>query len=133
MSRVLTTYKRPSIQVQLETCPDIERLNVLRVLITIGIQKGVLHGEPFTPDKGTVAKWAQAQWNAVVRLMFTATRPGDLCYIYNLVAKWPKDAQTAAIIEESFRLRALVLPSDAEALLAQGIEIEGITKLPVKP
>lgn len=133
MSRVLTTYKRPSIQVQLETCPDIERLNVLRVLITIGIQKGVLHGEPFTPDKGTVAKWAQAQWNAVVRLMFTAETGGKLCYIANVVRSWPKTPQMEAILEESFRLRALVLPSDAEALLAQGIEIEGITKLPPKP
>jgi hypothetical protein len=36
------------------------------------------------------------------------------------------------MLEAALKLRGAVLPSDAELLLAQGIEIEGVTKLPSK-
>ena len=125
MSRILTTYKQPPISVRIAQAPNIEALGAARAALALGLHTGKLD-----PDRKTLQRWEDAIWQTVLRFMFEAKRPGDLCYVYNFVLRWDKPPAIAEMIERALELKAKVLPNDAEWLLSQGIEIEGVTKLP---
>lgn len=122
-------YLRPSMLQRIENARSVEELNVLRLLITAGLVNDQLGGREFAPDERTVQKWARAQWDRALQLILTAPTGSELCYRYNFMFTWPKAEVTRQALEFAFQLKAPALPSIAQELLAQGIIIQGITKL----
>lgn len=122
MSRRLTTYLRPSVRARLETAPDIERLAQLWAGINRAGRAGKLRAE-----KKTLDRWTVAVWNRVGALMGAAPTDGDLCFIYNVVLRWPKPAVVERELEALLKRRMAVLPNQAEREAAAGIELGGRT------
>lgn len=119
--------KKVSVLVQLQSVPDVDTLDALRQVITSGLAHDKVAGKDFIPSQRTVETWAQAQWDSVFRLMFGARRCGDLCYIYNVVRKWPKPDFLALQIDSAFKFASAKIPNDTQLLYLAGIELEGIT------
>ena len=119
------SHRQAPIVSRIEGCKNIEAVNLMRTAIAHGLHKGSLD-----PDRKTLDRWQNAVWGKVIQLMLQCERPGPLCYIYNSVRSWHKEPSVAQLLEHTFTTHIAKLPNDAQWLLQQGIEIEGVTKLP---
>jgi hypothetical protein len=117
--------KRESIDDRIRKAPNIEGLNLMRVAILRGFQLGTLN-----PGQKALDRWNLSVWFRVTALMQEAKTPEHVCFIYNFVYKWPKDPIIAQVLKDTLEKVCARLPNKAERLLARGVEIVGVTKLP---
>jgi hypothetical protein len=118
-------HRQPPVRERIEQAPTVEALDMLRMAITLGLQRGTL-----TPQRKVLDQWHDALWGRLCALIIECKRPGEASAIYNHARSWPKADGIASMLEMVFNEHVKRLPNDAEWLLSQGIEIEGITKLP---
>jgi hypothetical protein len=118
-------HRQPPVRERIESAPNVEALDMFRVAITVGIHRGTLN-----PSRKVLDQWHDALWGRLCSLIVATKRPGEANAIYNHAFTWPKSPGIAEMLEAVLAKHVAGLPSDAEWLLSQGIEIEGVTKLP---
>jgi hypothetical protein len=118
MSRILTTYKQPSIADRIRTAADVKDLSQLRDEITFAMLKAGLD-----PSGRTIRDWREAVYTRICQLIAAAITPGDACFIFNTVYLWYPHDDIRAHLRGQLDQRLAQLPDDATRLRAEGIEI----------
>lgn len=122
MSRVLTTYNRPSILRQIETALSFKHLSALRTTIGLSYRMGKMDAE-----KKTLRQWDDAFYSRLIFILLRIQVIEELCLAYEEARGWMKDPQLDTLIEQAFQARAAQLPNPTQRLLAAGVTIEGVT------
>lgn len=122
MSRILTTYKRPSIAVLIETAPTFDALAKL----WHGIGRAGRAGKISAADK-TINRWIEAGWVRVGHFIVNARTPGEAAYVLNSVRRWQKPPGVYEQLEALFARTVADLPDDVERFARAGIIIEGVS------
>jgi hypothetical protein len=117
-------HRQAPVVSRIETAANVEALDMFRTAILLGLHRGTLD-----PSKKVLDRWHDALWGRLCSLIVATQRPADACYIYNYSRTWIKSEGIAEMIEAVFNKHVAGLPSDAQWLLLQGIEIEGVTSL----
>lgn len=107
MSRVLTTYKNPSIADRIASASDVHQLAALRRLILLDLARGAI-----SPDGKTLDRWTSALWGRVLHFMQSATTGEKLTLVWNVTLNWtrPNEA-TAQFIESEYQTAVRRMPS----------------------
>lgn len=122
MSRVLTTYKNPSIADRLAAVTTIEQLAAWRVALQEAYQNGQLK-----PSEKTVRTWHERLWEKVFALIAAAPTPSAACFVYNVTLRWLKPEGMQENLWRLLSARVAQLPNDVERLAHQGVTIEGVS------
>lgn len=97
MSRVLTTWRRPSIEQMLATAGTIEGLANMREEILRSTAAGELQASP-----KTLRRWEEALWVRVLELM--ARHHDRAQAIFDAVAEWPRPPRLAEALQAQLTL-----------------------------
>lgn len=122
MSRILTTYKRPSITVLIDTAPTIDALAKL----WHDIGRAGRAGKISAADK-TLDRWIEACWVRVGHFIVNAQTPGEASYVFNVVRRWQKPPGIDKQLEALLARTVADMPDDVERLARAGIIIEGVS------
>lgn len=126
--RRYTVHRTPSILELIQCATSMVHLHGIRVTIGLSYNMGKMDA-----DKKTLRQWDDAFYSRVVFLLLCSPTIERLCLDYETQRSWDKAPELVAVIEQAFQARAKQLPNPTERLLAAGITIEGITRLPSPP
>lgn len=121
MSRILTTYKQPSIADRIRTAASVQEIARLRDEIAFALLKAGLD-----PSGRTIRDWREAVYTRICQLIAAAPTPGDACFIFATVYRWYPHDDIRAHLQTQLDQRLQQLPDDATRLTAEGIEIGGL-------
>jgi hypothetical protein len=123
MSRILTTYKKPSIAERIASAKDVEHLARIRRLILWDLAHSKI-----SPDEKTLRRWSDELWRRVLHFILHARTGAELTFVWNSVLNWQRpDEMTAAFLLAQYLEAVREMPSPTAQLLAAGVSIEGVS------
>lgn len=104
MSRVLTTYKRPSIGDLIRSAPGVNELAKLRWQIGERHEEGKI-----TADERTIRDWREAIFFRLCQLIDLAPDAASATYVYNSAFRWYTDDTIRGALSTLVRRRCQAL------------------------